>query len=268
MLTYKKEFVCNNTSITAIVGEDGSLTLDGFDEEYEDTLVALGAERSICKKLMDEWNESRPTALTEYLIDDIRAVVSTVADAVERASLVYANRFMEEPENKELSVSFSTIARAISYVRQIIRVRTDCPRVQWTLFSPDVGAVRSDMELLLGSKIEMSRGPGPKIARVDSLINLYNAAGCLCRSITRINYVGDNLISDLDKSKDTENSWWSYVIQHATISMCNSARSIGFGSDEPYTVAYDSTMDWIIGRFVLGMNSLEAGHRWPALEPL
>lgn len=31
---------------------------------------------------------------------------------------------------------------------------------------------------------------------------------------------------------------------------------------------FDTSVTVIIGRFVLGINSLEAGRRWPDLEPL
>ena len=267
MLTYKKEFVCNNTSVTAIVGEDGSLTLDGFNEEYEDTLVALGAKRSICKKLVDEWNDSRQIAITEYLADDIRAIVSTAADAVERASFVYSKRFIKKPENNERFKSFSAITRAISYARQIVHVRTRHKRVQWSSFSPNTSDIRSDMNLLFESEGELSRDRGHKNKRMVSLMNLYLAAGHLCQSIVRIGAVEANLNSDLDDPGDPD-GWWDFIAQRAANTMHHSAWSLSFGSGEQLGISYDSAIDWIVGRFVLGMNSLEAGREWPALEPL
>lgn len=267
MFTYKKEFVCNNTVVTAIVGEDGSLTMEGFDEEYEDTLVALGAKRSVCKKLVDEWNDSRQIAITEYLADDIRAIVSTAADAVEHASSVYSNRFIKKPENNERFRSFSTIARAISHVRQIVRARTESPRAMWSVFSPNTSTIRSDMDFLFESESELSRDHDQKDKRVVALMNLYLAAAHLCQSIVRISEVEANLKSDLDDPSDPD-GWWDFIAQRAANAMHHSVWSLGFGSGEQLGVSYDSAMDWIIGRFVLGMNSLEAGRKWPALEPL
>lgn len=268
MLTYKKQFFCNNMFVTAIVGEDGSLTLDGFNEEYEDTLIALGAKRSICKKLLDEWEDSRRTAITEYLTEDIRAAISTAADAVEKANLIYAKKFLKKQEDIEILMFYSTISKAVSNARRVVRARTSTPSVGWLVLYPDFKTVSGDMDLLFEAENQLSRGRDLKSKRVVALMNLYLAAGYLCRSIRHINGVEANRISDLEKPAHAEEGWWGYVTQNSGHAMHHSAWSLGFASDKTHGVAYESAMDWIVGRFVLGMNSLEAGHEWPALEPL
>lgn len=280
MLTYRKPVECCGFESTIVIREDGGLEIEGYDIDYEVAFAAMGGgERSICRAFVEEWQNNKARAVIDYVIWDIRPILSLAVDAIQIAFWKFAHQYRGKgitgDKNEHL------IGLAIRNARNFVQLRTSPPPPSapfWDTYDIDDEAskyAKVTGGCFVQSSLDMARrreqfGEARRIDELRSLNELFNAAGFLGRALEKAIHLKSN--NGVEPGEYEEHGWWYASVYNAESAINSACWAAAFACMQMDTglemkARYKDAMNWVVSRFVLGMREFESMGIWPELKP-